>query len=107
VLDRLLSVEFAGVAELREQAEGAAVTGLCDCGCPSVDLGVNSTAPSSANQARLSPVEGQIAPAGEPPGDIILFLDHGRLSYLEYVYYGDMPRSWPPIERVTSLKVER
>jgi len=42
VLDRLLSVEFDGVAELREQAEGATVTGLCDCGCPSVDLGVNS-----------------------------------------------------------------
>jgi hypothetical protein len=98
VLDALLSADFDGVAEPREQAMGATVEGRCKCGCPSIDLIVGADAPHSAFPGRLSPVEGRIAPVGsEPPGDIILFLDGGRLSYLEYVYYqDDVPNSWPP-----------
>lgn len=38
VLDALLSVEFDGVAGLREQARSACVVGRCACGCPSVDF---------------------------------------------------------------------
>jgi hypothetical protein len=34
VLDRLLSVEFAGVAELREQAEGAPSPGYVTAAAP-------------------------------------------------------------------------
>jgi hypothetical protein len=29
--------------------------------------------------------------ADEPPATVILFVDDGRLSYLEYVYYSESP----------------
>jgi hypothetical protein len=84
VLDHLLSVDFDGVTELRDQAKDATVTGRCECGCPSVDLAVGPTASRSSLPRRLSPVEGRVAPVGEePPGDIILFVDGGQLSRLE------------------------
>lgn len=38
VLAALLSIEFEGVAALREQARDAAVVGMCRCGCPSIDF---------------------------------------------------------------------
>ncbi|WP_438855108.1 hypothetical protein [Agromyces sp. M3QZ16-3] len=38
VLARLLSVDFDGVAALREQARQAMVLGMCVCGCPSIDF---------------------------------------------------------------------
>lgn len=38
MLDFVLSADFAGAEELREQAKAVLVVGRCDCGCPSVDL---------------------------------------------------------------------
>jgi hypothetical protein len=104
VLNLLLSVESDGVAELREQAKVATVTGRCNCGCPSVDLSVGFDAPRSPYEGRLWPVEGQIAASsGDPPGEVLLFLDDGRLSYLECVWYGEMaPSSWPIIESLST-----
>ena len=81
------------------------VIGKCDCGCPTVDLLVLPDVRRSGveTRSRTAPVEGLVAPVGdEPPGDIILFVDDGRLSYLEYVSYSDSPPSeWPPLDRVT------
>ena len=100
VLSLLLEPDFAGVAELRSQAATASVVGQCGCGCPSVQLRPGPDAPAAAISTRLSPVEAQVRPvADEPPGEVILFLDHGRLDYLEYVYYGTVPRSWPGRDR--------
>lgn len=51
--------------------------------------------------SRLLPAEGRVRPVGdEPSGDIIVFVDDGKLSYLEYVYYGDPPSAWPSLDRV-------
>jgi hypothetical protein len=109
-LDVLLAPEFPGVAELRAQLPHAQVIGKCDCGCPTVDLHVPPDVPRSdvVTRSRLAPVEGRVAPVGdEPPGDIILFVDDGRLSYLEYVSYDDpSPSEWPPLDRVTVTVVE-
>lgn len=109
VLDLLLSVEFDGVAELREQARAATVVDRCSCGCPSVQLAVHPDAPKSSCRQRLSPVEAEIAPADdEAPGEVMMFLSEGRLSYMELVYYGDSkPDSWPPIHRMSAAKVDR
>jgi hypothetical protein len=38
VLDALLSVDFDGVGDLREQAKAAEVVAVCGCGCPSINF---------------------------------------------------------------------
>lgn len=105
VLTRLLAEDFDGAAELRAQAINASVVGRCDCGCPSIYLAPPSGSPRANLTSRLAPSEGRVAPKseGEPPGEIILFLDDGKLSYLEYVYYGSVPPSWPPLSRITTV----
>lgn len=104
VLALLLGVEFPGVDELRVQAGSATVVGGCDCGCPSIDLQVPDAAPlASGLSSRLAPAEGVVSPQGDGlPGEIILFVDDGRLSYLEYVYYDySPPTEWPTLDRVS------
>lgn len=109
VLDLLLSIDFDGVARLREQASSALVAGKCDCGCPSIELTVSEEVPRAAMPHRLAPVEGVVAPTADgPAGEVILFVDDGRLSYLEYVHYSDPPPSdWPAIERITATVFQR
>jgi hypothetical protein len=47
------------------------------------------------------PSELEVVPAGdEPPGQVIVFADDGRLSYLEYVFFGETPTTWPDPGRV-------
>jgi hypothetical protein len=106
VLGRILSRDFQGVQALREQALDVQVVGRCDCGCPSVELEPSPLRPKSDQVGRLAPVELEVAPEGdEPPGQIILFVDDGRLSYLEYVDYSDSPpESWPAIERLSVVQ---
>ncbi|REH39260.1 hypothetical protein BCF44_113115 [Kutzneria buriramensis] len=98
MLDLVLSADFDGVHELREQARSAVVVGRCKCGCPSIALEVSDDAPAARLASRLVPSEGDIL--DEPRGQIILFLDDGRLSYLEYVWFGDRPSEWPDPSRV-------
>jgi hypothetical protein len=38
VLEALLSVEFPGVEDLRQQTRDVIVVGMCGCGCPSIDF---------------------------------------------------------------------
>jgi hypothetical protein len=103
VLALLLSVEFPGVDQLRMQAGSALVVGGCDCGCPSIAFGVPDDAPLVPGlSSRLAPAEGAVSPQGDGvPGEIILFVDDGRLSYLEYVYYDAPPMEWPAPDRIS------
>jgi hypothetical protein len=103
VLALLLSVNFPGVDELRLQAASASVVRRCDCGCPSIELKVAEGAPlASGLSSRLVPADGVVSPMGDDvPGEIILFVDDGRLSYLEYVYYDAVPTEWPALDRIT------
>ena len=101
MLDLVLSSDFDGADELREQAKSAFVVGGCDCGCPSVDLRAWRGAPAVGLASRLVPSELEVVPAGdEPSGQVILFADDGRLSYLEYVFFGDTPAKWPDPSRI-------
>ena len=106
VLGFLLSADMAGVAALRQQVEAAAVVGRCACGCPSIDLQVAEGSPRSALPNGLFPSEAVASPVSdEPPGNIILFLQDGCLSYLEYVYYSDdVPLAWPAVERLSLVR---
>ena len=106
----LLAPEYPGVSELRSQVPDAVVVGKCDCGCPTVDIKVPPSAPRSRVQTknRLAPYEGRVAPLrDEPAGDIILFVDDGYLSSLEYVPYADpSPAEWPSLDRVEVFQVQ-
>ena len=110
IMAALLAPDFPGVGELRAQVADALVVGRCDCGCPTVELLVPPDAPSSmvTTHARLAPVEGHVTPiADEPPGDIILFVDDGRMTCLEYVSYDDpAPSEWPTLDRLTVTRTD-
>jgi hypothetical protein len=104
VLEFLLSADFAGAADLRIQARSAMSVGGCACPCPSVDLVVTDPdAKPVTMPSRLVPAELQIQPNEDGiPGTVILFIDDGRLSYLEYVYYTDeVPTAWPSINQLS------
>lgn len=47
VLEKVLSIDFVGVEQLRGQVEAALVVGRCDCGCPTIDLAVADSAPKA------------------------------------------------------------
>src|SRR5687767_4288407 len=79
-LDVLLSQPFNGRDELREQAHHVSVTGLsCSCGCPSVGLAVDRTAPPA-------PVSGMVAEGVGVDADgnlvgVMLLVDDGGYMY--------------------------
>ena len=97
VLERLLTRDFDGSDDLKAQTASVQVVGHCGCGCPTIDLAPSSEAQAASALAelRLAPVEGRTTVADGLPGEILLFLENGRLSSLEYVYYGEVPSSWP------------
>jgi len=108
MLDFLLSGNFPDAEALRSQSGAATVVGGCDCACPSIALQVDVSAPvANSMTQRLVPQEGLVRPSeyDEPAGNIILFADEGRLSYLEYVYYTDTPPSaWPDPAQVDLIR---
>jgi hypothetical protein len=95
VLTFLLAGDFAGAAQLRAQAETARVTGRCGCGCPTVDLEVDATLPAAEVTGRAA-VEADV-----PAGGLIVFVDDGRLSGLEYWTISDeTPVAFPAPEEI-------
>lgn len=101
IVDLLLSRDFPRVIELRRQAAVTQAGSPCGCGCPSIELAVPDAPPRAELRDGLAPVELRVSPTGaEPAADVILFLRDGRLSYLEYVSYGDAPvPGWPEPSR--------
>lgn len=106
VLGQILDAEFQGVAALREQLGSVQVVGRCDCGCPSIDLEPGSEGARSDQVGRLAPVELEVLPmVDEPPGEVILFVDDGKLSYLQFVYFSDAaPHDWPAEDRLSRVR---
>ncbi|EOD64364.1 hypothetical protein [Amycolatopsis vancoresmycina] len=94
-LDTLLAADFPGAAELRAQAPTARVTSRCGCGCPTIDLEVDETTPSA-------PLKNSVAiEADAPGGGLIVFVDDGRLSCLEYWTTADEPPAeFPPAGKI-------
>ena len=102
VLDLLLSTDFPGAAELRIQAHTARVTGRCACGCPTIDLAVDETAPVAGIEDSVA-VEVDVADGG-----LIVFVDEGRLSGLEYWSVSDeTPAEFPPPEDIRVVTAPR
>ena len=99
VLDALLSVDFPGVEQLRQQARDILASPGCACGCGSIDLHPQGEPPRSSARSPL-PSEGVLRDhAGEEAGGLICFVEGGLLSSLEVYSYED-PLPLPPAEQV-------
>jgi len=89
VLGVMLAQDLPGAVELRAQVNAARVVSRCECGCPSVD----SDVPRAAVVSR-TPVSAEVE--GVLGGGLIVFVDDGHLSRLEYYSAEDhTPRSLP------------
>jgi hypothetical protein len=99
-LDFLLSADFDGAAQLREQARTAVVTGLCPCGCPTFNVSVDRARCAHTEVAEPIPVEAaSTGPFDEPPLQLLLFVRKGWLESVELVWYGDQaPQEFPPVQ---------
>ena len=98
VLGVLLAMDFPGAPELRAQVDTTVVSGRCACGCPSVDLVVEGVVPLAPVTSR-TPVSADVE--GEFAGGLILFVDEGRLSGLEYYTVEDVtPSDWPDLRQL-------
>ncbi len=98
VVRKLLERPFAGSDELLAQLETARASVGCDCGCPTVAIGVDRTLPPA-------PVRGSVAleawtEARDTRVEVLLFVRGGYMSALELVWYPDAPvREWPDPKR--------
>jgi hypothetical protein len=91
-LDALLAADFAGAPELRAQAE----TALAVNDAFLVDLVADQSLPKAVVGHRM-PVEADVDGAGYE-GGLILYVDDGRLSGLEYWWVTEeKPGSFPPV----------
>ena len=94
-LNLLLSADFAGAPELRLQANS--VEGLGEKMI--VELIVDQALPKATVVGRV-PVQAVVDGDGYD-GGLLLFVDDGRLSALEYWWVTEnMPPAFPPIEAV-------
>jgi hypothetical protein len=90
-LDALLAAEFAGARELRAQAK----TASAGAGTLVVDLIVDRSLPEAVVRHRI-PVQAVVDGAGYD-GGLILYVDDGRLSGVEYWWVTEeAPDHFPP-----------
>jgi hypothetical protein len=92
VLELLLSGDFPGAAELRAQLPGVRVVRAWSAGSASADLRVTGPAAPAAGVPSPLPVGALVRDdAGEPVGELLVWLDGGRLAGLEYAWFTDDP----------------
>ncbi|MGC1215464.1 MAG: hypothetical protein WA890_29935 [Micromonospora sp.] len=99
VIDKLLSVDFPGSEQLRAQLLHTAVVGVCDCGCATVSLRVDTSATVAAPVISSAPVSADIS-VGDQYAGVVLLVDNGYLSYLEVYSIGEPVRALPPLEEI-------
>lgn len=87
VLDHLLSVDFEGVEELRQQAASVVVNGDCACGCPSIDFAHPDVGPG------LTPVAN--AQIMDTDDTLFVFTQGPWLAGIEYVAIDEPPATLP------------
>ena len=98
VMNRLASVEFEGVAQLRAQIVSIShVEPNCSCGCPSFTPIIDrSIAPASPLQSILPTESVEEERINSVPRTVIWFADpDGYIANVECVYYDDALPDWP------------
>jgi len=108
ILRLLLTSEVEEQRVLLAQLPLARVTRQWVEGLPSVDIEVDPSAPRAVSTERVLSLEGQVTTEdGEPSGLILVWLENGALSGIEYAWYSDKPpTNWPDDERI-SIEVRR
>jgi hypothetical protein len=96
-LDHLLALDFPGALELRAQAASVEATGVAMF----VELSVDHSLPKAAVLNR-TPVQAVVDGHGYD-GGLLLFVEEGRLSGLEYWWVTEeMPAEFPPVDIIGS-----
>jgi hypothetical protein len=101
VLAHVLSVEFAGAAELRAQLDHVEVIAPWAPDSPSVDLRVQDATRSPHPGASI-PVDAQVLNEfGDVAGELLVWLQDGLLAALEYAWVtDDMPAVLPAVGQI-------
>ena len=97
----MLSVDDPRIEPLRGQRARAVVTGMCTCGCASVNLDVDREHSRPADicgqpiSADLNASQADLTNPNEHYG-LMVFLDEGWLSLLEIWWIENPPKQFPP-----------
>lgn len=90
VLNKVLSVQFPGVEELRQQLPQTRVVGRWGIDSPSVDLEVVEPFRRAEISDGVIPAIGLVKDSsGELVGELLLWVSDGSLSALEYSWFTD------------------
>jgi hypothetical protein len=92
---------FPGRDELVAQVDRARVESYCGCGCASVGLVVEPSAPPAHAASSPVPTETWVVGAdGEPLGGVVILVQDGYLSLLEVFAFEDRISPFPPPDRL-------
>ncbi|MGW4848729.1 hypothetical protein [Nocardia brasiliensis] len=102
VVTRLLSASVAGADDYLAQIPSARVTATWGAGSPSVDVSVPADVASASGVADGIFASGGVTDrTGAPIGEVMLWVERGRLSAIEYAWYTDeRPRTLPDPEQI-------
>ncbi|MFB7877650.1 hypothetical protein ACFC06_20570 [Nocardia sp. NPDC056064] len=105
VVTKMLSAGGAGADELLAQIPHSRVVATWGVGSPSIDLAVQPGAVQTAWSADGIFANGAVTDcSGSPVGEIILWVEKGLLSSIEYAWYTDeRPRTLPEPARIEVL----
>lgn len=105
VVTKLLSSEKAGAGDYLAQIPFAQVTATWGVGSPSVDLMVPPGAVTASGSTDGIFASGAVTDrSGAPVGEVILWVEHGRLSGIEYAWYTDKrPQALPEPAQIEVL----
>ncbi|MGW4773121.1 hypothetical protein ACWEO2_34435 [Nocardia sp. NPDC004278] len=105
VVTKLLSSGAAGAGEFLSQIPFAQVVATWGVGSPSVDLSVlPSAVPASGSTDGIFASGAVTDRNGAPVGEVILWVENGRLSGIEYAWYTDeRPQELPEPARIEVL----
>ncbi|MGQ0843953.1 MAG: hypothetical protein ACT4QF_07435 [Sporichthyaceae bacterium] len=101
IVQLVLAPDFDAAETLRAQVPAARVEAVCECGCPTIDLVVSDAPAAVAFSSPVAPVRLIVTTDGRETGAIVLFVHDGRLSRLEYFWFGEVqPVEWPDADRL-------
>ncbi|WP_433678060.1 hypothetical protein [Nocardia sp. CA-119907] len=105
VVTKLLSSGATGAGEFLSQIPFAQVVATLGVGSPSVDLAVLPGALSASGSTGGIFASGAVTDRnGAPVGEVILWVENGRLNGIEYAWYTEeRPRALPEPARIEVL----
>ncbi|MFI2761476.1 hypothetical protein ACH5A3_21785 [Streptomyces echinatus] len=107
VVAKLLASEFPGAKELRSQLAAARVIGHWGAESPSVDLEVPADVPEARIADGIIPATGTVTDgSGELVGELLVWVSDGKLSALEFSWYGDAAPTELPDPGLVAVRAE-